>query len=775
MRVHPSWQGGEWHCRNCSPDDRWHSVYDYVMKRDGLTFVEAKELIDGPGSTKAKAPEDPQQYPAKHGCSWADYATWNAAMVPWIDYRKDKNGQSLPTTGQTFDAILFLDATGGRYRIFNHPDLKFIPVNTNQAPVLYGLPEAVLLANQTGQQMLYLVNGQPSVIACHAHGIPAFTIPGGEGNIAGFLRKGLLQHLMVHWTGPIRVCFDGDKQGYKSAPGVVDVLLGAGYNDVQALDLGQGNDAADVCVLNNGTSVQAFQGLPIFYPLPPPPTPPAGSTSAPAVPLSNRYQVDVTRRDMIALVGPAWDAVVACNNPPSLFRRDKVLVQLVVVDGVAHLEPVNQTRLRGIVARSCVFIEQKHYGPVPWLKPDAALLDDMLLTIDPRILPIDRIVQVPVFAPDGTLLDTPGYHAKARLYYHPRAGLVIPAVPATPTQAEAAKAKALICDDLLIDFPFVAEADRAHAIALMLLPYVRELIAGPTPLHLIEAPVPGSGKNLLVTALLAAIAGESKAIMTEAGDDDEWRKKLTAALVSAPEAIVLDNLNRALDSASLASILTTPRWTDRLLGSSTNISVPVRCVWVATANNPFMSGEIARRSIRIRIDPRTDQPQTRVGFKHQPLDEWVHEHAGEIIAACLTLIRYGLTHGSPPLKTLGSFEWWASTMGLILDGIAVPSFLGNLQDLYDRADAEGAAWRDLVASWWATYGDTEIGVSQIFTLLDDDSDLPIRGKDEAGRRASFGKLLKRKRDSVVGNFQITCAGSSLNTVRWRLLPIKNQP
>ena len=773
FHAHPNWKGGEWHCNQCSPDERWHSVYDYVMKRDGLTFVEAKELIDGPGSTKTKtAPDDPQQYPTNHGCTWADYAKWQAALVPWIDYRK---GQ--PTTGQTFEAIFFNDSAGGKYRIFNHPDpkVKFLPASTGQKPVLYGITEAVQLANQTGQHELYLVNGQPSVIACHAHGVPAFTIPGGEGNIAGALRKGLLNQLLAHWAGPIRVALDGDAKGYKSAPGIVDELTAAGYMDVVALDLGQGYDAADVCVNNNGTSVQVFQNLPRLYPLPPPPAPPAGTPTPNTTPLNARFQIDVTKKDMVELVAPTWDAVIAANNPPTLFRRDQALVQVRITDKIARLESINQTRLRGIVARAAVFIEQKHYGPAPWLKPDGAIIDDMLTTIDDRVQPLDRIVQVPVFAPDGTLLDTPGYHPSARLYYHPRPGLVIPPVPATPTQVEMEAARSLLYDDLLVDFPFVSEADRAHAIALMLLPYVRELIPGSTPLHLIEAPIAGSGKNLLLSALLAALADEAKPLTTEAAEDEEWRKKLTAALATAPEAIILDNLNRPLDSGALASILTTSRWTDRILGSSTNVAVPVRCLWVATANNPFMSGEIARRSIRIRIDPRTDQPQTRTDFKHQPLEAWLDANRGNIIAACLTLVRYGLTHGSPPHKTLGSFEQWAAVMGLILNGIGVAGFLGNLQDLYDRADSESVAWRALVAAWWASYGDTEIGVSQIFTLIDEDSDLPIRGKDEAGRRASFGKLLKRKRDNVIGSHQVVCVGSVLNTVRWRLLPIKCQP
>jgi putative DNA primase/helicase len=64
----------------------------------------------------------------------------------------------------------------------------------------------------------------------------------------------------------------------------------------------------------------------------------------------------------------------------------------------------------------------------------------------------------------------------------------VPDVPNEPSEADLVRARALILDDLLCDFPFVSDANRAHAVARFLLPFVRELISGPTPLHLIEAP-----------------------------------------------------------------------------------------------------------------------------------------------------------------------------------------------------------------------------------------------------------------------------------------------
>src|SRR5215475_1668179 len=122
---------------------------------------------------------------------------------------------------------------------------------------------------------------------------------------------------------------------------------------------------------------------------------------------------------------------------------------------------------------------------------------------------------------------TPGYHAAARIYYDPKAGAVVPPVPDEPTAADLDRARALVLDDLLVDFPFVSDADRAHAVALFLLPFVRELISGPTPLHLIEAPTMGSGKGLLADALLLPTLGSAPTPMAEASTDEEWRKRIT--------------------------------------------------------------------------------------------------------------------------------------------------------------------------------------------------------------------------------------------------------
>jgi Primase C terminal 2 (PriCT-2) len=497
-----------------------------------------------------------------------------------------------------------------------------------------------------------------------------------------------------------------------------------------------------------------------------------------------RPTIDISTIDLPALMPLAWDAIVVQNDPPTLFRRAGELARLEKTDSETLVVRSVDTRVMlGILARAARWIKVTYARSARVEKealPPAAVVDDAMVNIDERIPPITRVVSAPTFADAKTLLATPGYHAAARIYYDPKPGAIVPPVPAEPTQADLARARDLILGDLLVNFPFVSEADMAHAVALFLLPFVRELIDGPTPMHLIEAPTMGSGKGLLADALLLPALGDVPAPMAEATTDEEWRKRITSALLGGPAVIYIDNLNRMLAAGALAAALTAREFSDRILGKSEQIALPVRCVWAATANNPTLSTEIARRCIRIRIDPKDDRPWQREGFKHPKLRTWVEGHRGDLIWAALVICRYGLAHGTagPPL---GSYESWSDVLGRILDGAGFPGFLGNLDDLYNRADAEGAAWRALIGAWWEAHESTPTTASDLFPLVTEaEADVLINGKDETGRKRSFGKALSRARDRVFSieiggtpmRLQVADGGILHKAQRWKLAPVE---
>lgn len=296
--------------------------------------------------------------------------------------------------------------------------------------------------------------------------------------------------------------------------------------------------------------------------------------------------------------------------------------------------------------------------------PPLGVMHDMLSYPAMPLPPVDRIARAPAYAVDGTLQAKAAYHAAGRLIVWLEPGLIIPDVSGSPTVENLVAAVATI-DDLLHDFPICVPGDRAHAFSLFLLPFARDMIDGPTPLHLVEAPTAGTGKGLMVSVLLMAGVGDDIASLSVGRNDDEWRKRITTVLRSGHPVVAIDNVDKTLDSSALANALTTLRWRDRLLGGNEDTNIPVRCVWVATGNNPMLSTEIARRCIRIRLDARLDQPWRRdpTQFRYQKLLAHARAQRGTLIAAALTLTNAWLAAGRPETKTppLGSYESWGAS------------------------------------------------------------------------------------------------------------------
>lgn len=482
-------------------------------------------------------------------------------------------------------------------------------------------------------------------------------------------------------------------------------------------------------------------------------------------------------RDLEAVSGQAWAAIVAANNPPYMFRHSGRPVRLEHDrEGHLALRELTPERLRHEADRAAVWYRRERAGD-GWAEVDAAppkdTVADMLAYPAERMpLPyLERIALAPTFAPDGTLLRENGYHTPSGTLV--RLAFPAPPVPSNPTGADVAGAVDAI-SELVGDFPFVGDADRTHAVALLLLPFVRDLIEGPTPLHLIEAPSAGTGKGLLAAALLAPAAGGDIGLMTQGRDEDEWRKRITTRLREGKAAILIDNVNRPLDSGTLSSALTAwPLWGDRQLGTLEAVNVPVRCAWVATGNNPTLSTEIARRSIRIRLDAKMDRPWERetVQFHHPNLWQWASDHRAELAGAALTLAQAWLRAGrpAPQARPLGSYEAWSHVVGGILEHAGYRGFLSNLGELYERADTEGAVWRRFVEAWWETHKDAEVGVADLYPIAESMEDFDLGKGQERAQKTVLGKALGQRRDMVIGGYRIESVGTQKRIAQYRLV------
>ena len=478
-------------------------------------------------------------------------------------------------------------------------------------------------------------------------------------------------------------------------------------------------------------------------------------------------EIQVNNRQLRDIIADAWAAIHAKNDSavssrdrsPFLFLRSGALVRLSCGAHDLQIEPMDEHEVFGMLARVADWMRVTDEACTD-TSPVKDVARDMLAYPDERLPPLDAVAATPLFGASGTLVTKPGYHRAERLWFQPQKDMDGLEVPESPSRRDIEEARALLTDELLVDFPFVDESDCAHALAAMILPFVRRMVGGCTPIHLVEAPTVGSGKGLLCNLISLVATGSVSDGRTLASQDDEARKMLTAELSRGKPIILLDNTDerKKLDCPSLASVVTAETWTDRLLGKTAMLTLPNRALWLITGNNPALSMEIARRCVRIRIDPRMDRPWQRSVFKHPVVVEWARENRSRLVRAVLVLVRAWIVAGRPMShQRLGSFERWAGVIGGILNVADVPGFLGSLEDLYETADAEGQAWREFTSQWWETFGPAPMKVADLNDFCEP-RNLMVSERGDGSYRSQetrLGFALSRARDRVFGDLRVT--------------------
>jgi len=463
--------------------------------------------------------------------------------------------------------------------------------------------------------------------------------------------------------------------------------------------------------------------------------------------------------DFLMAVSKAMRALEESNEGSEYIFRFAGGLARVVKDeyGLWKTERMEQKVMRHVLARTTRFLKDAGDGNFREISPPTDVVDDILANPSPNFPPLYGVANAPVFGADGTLLTTPGYSHSSMLYFAPTEGFNIPKIPKKPSQADVDKALDLLLGNVLVDFPFDGPdngaAERAHALCMLLQPFVRQMIDGPCPIHLIAKPTPGTGASKLVGVYSLIAHGESAIAQTECRGEDEMRKRITSVLAEGRHTFYLDNVNFKVDSSSLASATTADMWTDRLLGSTSTVRVPIRLVWIIAGNNPMLSNELARRCIRSRLDAKIERPEERRGFKHADLEGWVKANRAELVWACLVLVQNWLAQGRPePDRVKGSYEAWSRVIGGILKANGVPGFLGNEDEMRNDADEEGAAIKTFLSMWWTTYQDQETTIGGDGNGLDEglvgiieeaDVPLPVTGNTPRALKISLGRYLSK--------------------------------
>ena len=406
----------------------------------------------------------------------------------------------------------------------------------------------------------------------------------------------------------------------------------------------------------------------------------------------------------------AYNAIVADNNPPTIYQRAGKLVRTIDVKNTTQIDEFTPDSFREVIDGICAFKTLKMVRHNSWTGenqseeirltptyPPIDLLRSLLVRPNFNGIPeLQSITDCPIMNSDGSISFESGYNIETKTYYRPQIGLNIPDIPEHPTDSDIIAASNLL-SEAICDFPFVPGASKTNLIGTIITSVIRPMIDGCVPICLIDKPQAGTGASLLSETIALISTGAGAVVRVAPEDDAAWRKLITSILNEGKLISLIDNVEDKVDLPSLAGAVTSRVWSDRLLGQSKTITFDHRLLWILNGNNVRLGGDLPRRCIWVRMNANVERPWLRPGvcFKHNQIP-WIEEHRGDILSAIYTIVRGWIQAGKPEPSILtpmmGGFEEWRNVIGGILQFVGYTDFLKNNEEMLDEVDDDAPDW-----------------------------------------------------------------------------------
>lgn len=448
------------------------------------------------------------------------------------------------------------------------------------------------------------------------------------------------------------------------------------------------------------------------------------------------------------------------------------------------LTPLDRDALRDLIAL-CMRTGSQNKITGEWQDgwPDDGTLG-VVLSRAREFSPIDTIASSPFVRRDGSICMTNGYDVASRAFVRMDPDLVSRlAVPDEPTEEDVRAAVKLLLDDWLVDMPFPTASDRAHALALILTPFVR-LFMDVVPIAVLDGNGPSAGKGLLADLVSRLVLGRPAILKALPADNEEMRKAITSALLGGRPMMLWDEAH-VLEGKALAQLLTVPTWSDRRLGVSADVEIDNRVTFAALGNNVRVEGDVGRRAYRIRIHPRMERPEDRDvnTFRHPDIRAWTDEHRAELLSAVLVLIRSWVVAGRPSGRAdMGSFEQWSRTVGGILAHAGVPGFLDGRKEWLDGANTSTDTWASHLAWLRSTFKGRAFRTGEAATELSRagmDAPLPAHTRalstpePTAAYAQSLGMVYHHRKDQTFYGLTLVRAANDNGSALWRVTSVED--
>lgn len=498
----------------------------------------------------------------------------------------------------------------------------------------------------------------------------------------------------------------------------------------------------------------------------------------PADPAPDRPTILVQAGRLHELVLEA-EAALLSSPGPQVYQRSGSLVRVIRTESLSirGLERPQGALL--ICPLDAAYLQGRMTGAATWLKEDARRAD--LVTCDAPVRIAEVLlsshgdwkapaligtIEAPTLRPDGSILETPGYDSSTGLLYDP-GETVFPTIPESPSPSDAQAALRTLLQ-LVGGFPFVDPTDRSGAIAAMLTALVRKSLPS-APLFAFSAPKMRSGKSLLADVGAMLATGRPCAVLSQAGDPEEERKRLLALLLAGDSVICLDNIEHPLGGAVLCQILTQEAIQDRVLGVSKMATAPTSVTVYATGNNLIVEGDLTSRVVPILLDPAMERPEERAFglnlYTHIP------RHRGELVKAALTILRAYIAAGRPaqPIRPWGGFDAWSSLVRASLVWVGLPDPAAG-RSRAEELDPVRSGLKAFLVAWFDAVGSRGLTLSDLVRESEADGRSALREtlnevcpqKNGTYNVRALGKYLKTYVNRIEGGYRLVQLGQDRN-------------
>jgi hypothetical protein len=318
------------------------------------------------------------------------------------------------------------------------------------------------------------------------------------------------------------------------------------------------------------------------------------------------------------------------------------------------------------------------------------------------------IATAPIVLADGGLLAPPGLDRERGIQFIIQDELraVVPQrKDCTPERVKAAMA--FLCDQWLVDV--AAEYVGKATIVAAALTLIERSLLPDRPCFFVTAGRRGSGKTTTLTMLIMAVTGLWPAASAWSSNEEERRKALMSYFLYGVPYILWDNIPRGtqISCPHVEKSCTSAYYADRKLGVSEMVCTAAATIHLFTGNNIGAKGDLASRSLHVRLDVDRVDPENRP-FKHPDPIGWTENHRAEILCALFTILL-----GNPQLKAARDAEaktrfkmWWRLIGSAVEHAAGLTGHTVDFQKLFiaqEEDDEESASLADvfevLVKQW----------------------------------------------------------------------------